>query len=62
MTKILFENPNESELVLVEKRKVHEIRCGKCGGDLWVYVYYTPDGRYLKKIYCKVCNYAIWTE
>jgi len=62
LTKIMYQKMDERKLVLVESKRLTDISCGKCGESLWAFVYYTPDGHFVKKIYCKKCKIEIWMK
>ena len=49
---------NEGEMVLISEKE-SEVKCGKCGNNLIVRVYYHNE-KYYTMFYCKTCNIKMW--
>ena len=52
------EDLNENEMVLISEKE-SEVKCGQCGNNLLVRVYYHND-KYYTMFYCKTCNIKMW--
>ncbi len=48
----------DEDLVLMETKTIEE-KCGNCGQQLLLKVYYSREG-YQQKIECESCGLAIW--
>jgi len=49
---------SEEDLVLIESQLLQE-KCGNCGEELALEIYYSNKG-YQRKIVCKKCGLSFW--
>ena len=53
-------SPEEKDLVLIQTQQLQE-KCGECGGELILKLYWTKDG-YQQNIECKSCDLSVWRQ
>lgn len=56
-----IKKPDISDYVLIESKRLGELKCGKCGDEMQIDVYFkTSPRRMLKNYKCEKCGLETW--